>query len=602
MDQPDRTSRVAALDERGILTSDVFLTALEQLAEESRTPLCELQDYAKRCLAELAVRPKEQYLDWSARLARFMVTRSYDRTIDVNVESLERLRDLGRTRPLVFLWSHKSHLDSFVFLRTLYEADFRPQPLSFAGINMNFAGFGKLARNAGAIFLRRSFRDDAVYRLVLQHYIDYLVHQRVHLSWSIEGTRSRTGKLMPPKLGLIQWVLDAYRRASCDDVLLVPVAISFDQIPEIDDYVAMQRGLPKRRESLRWFVDYIRGMRSLHGRIYVRFAEPVALSDAVPVSASLTGDGERAQVRKLAFEVSSRIEHAKPITATDLVTLVLLAANERGLDERQLREHAHDVIELIHQRKLPCAGDVAHAADRGLQATLAALVETGLLRCFDKGTAPVYTIAPGRHIAAAYYRNTIVNYFLTSALAELALAASDRDTGEDSFRRALLGLRDLFKFEFFFRTTDAFLDDALTYLADRYPSWNTTMRDSFEARPPLFGHGLLRSFVETYRVLARVLLDRAGRTVSPADREALRQTCLARGEEMLVRRQIGSETALSGPLIDNAIRLAEHRELLAGDARQLVARREAFDAETASVADAVNALQERYDKDLSLDR
>ena len=602
MDQPHGNSRVATLDERGVLTSDVFLTDLEQLAADTNTPLDELRDYAKRCLAELAVRPQERYLHWSARLARFMVTRSYDADIDVNADALERLKSIGRSQPLVFLWSHKSHLDSFVFLRALYEADFRPQPLSFAGINMNFAMFGKLARNAGAIFLRRSFRDDAVYRLVLQHYIDYLVHQRVHLSWSIEGTRSRTGKLMPPKLGLIQWVLDAYRRASCDDALLVPVAISFDQIPEIDDYVAMQRGLPKRRESLRWFVDYVRGMRGLHGRIYVRFAEPVALSEAVSVSTSLTGDGERAQVRKLAFEVSARIEHAKPITATDLVTLVLLAANERGLDEGQIREHAHEVVELIVRRELPCAGDVSHATGSSLGATLSALVETGLLERYDKGSEPVYTIAPGRQIAAAYYRNTIVNYFLTSALAELALAVSGAGTREDVYEQSLLALRDLFKFEFFFRTTGAFLDDARRFLDHRYPTWRTAMGSVFEATPPLFGHGVLRSFVDTYRILARVLLSHAGRPVAPADHDALRKTCLTHGEEMLVRRQIGTETALSAPLIDNAIRLAAHRDLLAGNARTLVTRREAFDAEILRVSDGINHLQERYDKDLSPDR
>ena len=152
-------------------------------------------------------------------------------------------------------------------------------------------------RMGGAFFLRRSFREDDIYKLVLRHFIDYLVRKRAPLSWSIEGTRSRTGKLMPPKLGLLQWVVDACQRASAEDALLVPVSISYDQIPEIDDYIAMQRGLVKQKESLKWFVDYIAGMKARYGKVYVRFAEPIALSDKMPAAGDVE---EGTHVQKLA--------------------------------------------------------------------------------------------------------------------------------------------------------------------------------------------------------------------------------------------------------------------------------------------------------------
>jgi len=589
-------SRVAALAEREILGRPAFREALAETAERVGQPHDEAEAYAAICLEEMAVHPESRQLDRVARLARFMISRSYDPALDINTAGLEQLKALAERHPLIFLWSHKSHLDSFVFLRALYDHDFRPQPLSFAGINMNFPVFGSLAKRSGAIFLRRSFRDDDIYRLVFRHYIDYLVERRLPLSWSIEGTRSRTGKLNPPRLGLIQWVVDACRRTGSEDALLVPVSISFDQIAEIDDYAAMQSGLPKRRESLGWFIGYIRGMQATGGRIYVRFAEPLSLAHPMDLTKRLFAPDDpagRIRVQKLAFEVCNRIEHATPIKSTDLLTLVLLGAAGRALGLDEIRRAAAGVLELIEARGLPRSRTLARELGAGLAATLAALTRSGLLEAYGDGAEPVWRIAPAKELAAAYYRNTIVHYFLASAVAESALARDDVSSAANrpaALREALLALRDLLKFEFFFRRKGAFEDEAIAYLDARYPGWQVAP-DAFAGRSPLFGHAILRSFVEAYRVLAEVLL-RAG---APGDDERLVDDCLAIGREMLLRGRIGSETAISKPLFANAVRLARHRGLVGSADMADRAARERFAAETTALTAALARLQRRYD-------
>lgn len=590
--------RVAALAEREILERTAFREALAETADRlGRTP-AEARSYAAKCLEEMAVHPEERQLDRVARLAGFMISRSYDPQLDINTGRLEELKSLAEEHPLIFLWSHKSHLDGFVFMRALYDHDFRPQPLSFAGVNMNFPVFGPLARRSGAIFLRRSFRDDDIYRLVFRHYIEYLVEQRLPLSWSIEGTRSRTGKLNPPKLGLIQWVTDACRRTGSEDALLVPVSISFDQITEIDDHAAMQQGLPKRKESLGWFIGYIRGMQASGGRIYVRFAEPLALSEKVDLTERLFDPqdaAEQVRVQKLAFEVCSRIEHATPINATDLVTLVLLGADARALTLEEIRGPAAEVLHLIETRDLPGTATLTRDAGDELPATLARLSRSGLLEAYGGGAEPVWRIAPGKELAAAYYRNTIVHYFLASAVAELALARTLRAPAPrlraGAVRESVLAVRDLLKFEFFFRPKAVFVDEATTYLDARYAGWPAA-DEPFGTAAPLFGHSILRSFVEAYRVLAAVLL---GEEETAADDARLADACLEIGREMLLRRQITSETALSKPLFANAVRLARHRGLVGGlDMRDRRAR-EAFAAETEALMAALTTLQSRYD-------
>jgi glycerol-3-phosphate O-acyltransferase len=593
------SSRVATVDESEVLRDERFRGALRALAKEQGRDFTEVEHYARECLGELAVRPADRYLGWIARLARFMYTRSFDSEFDVNSEALEELKELAKTRPVVFLWSHKSHLDGFVLTRTLYDADFRPHPLTFAGLNMNFLGFGAVAKHAGAIFLRRSFKDDDVYKLVLKYFIDYLASRRVPLSWSIEGTRSRTGRLLPPKLGLIHWVVEAYKRASIDDAVFVPVAISFDQIPEMDDYIAMQHGVPKRRESLRWFIDYVAGMKANYGKVYVRFAEPIALSESAPVAAA-PAEVEKtdAPIQKLALEICNRIEHVIPITMTDLVTLVLLAANGRALDAGQIWRQAQDIVELIEERGLPTAGDSRARSFYELQRKLQTLTETRLLQCYAGGATPVYVIRPGRLLAAAYYRNTIVQYFLSSALAEVALATARNSSSGGSFDTALMQLRDLLKFEFPFKPKDAFHSDALEFLGHRYPGWRSDGGVFPPAPQPLFGQGILRSFIEAYWILARLLVSRGWRGVSRDSESALIEACLARGEELLMRREISTEAALSKPLFETALRLARHRQLLDGDSETLTQGRQAFAAELDRVLAAINCLQAAYDQHL----
>ena len=596
MANSDGNTRVPAIDEREVLRDERFQRALRELARGEARDFTGIERYARKCLGELSARPGDRCIGWTAALARFMYTRSFDGEFDVNADALEALKEQAKTRPIVFLWSHKSHLDAFVFMRTLYDADFRPQPLTFAGINMNFLGFGALVRHSGAIFLRRSFKDDEVYKLVLKFYIDYLAAKKVPLTWSIEGTRSRTGKLLPPKMGLVHWFMDAYRRAAIEDALFVPVAISFDQIPEMDDYIAMQHGLPKRRQSLCWFIEYVAGMKSRYGKVYVRFAKPISLSE-LETGAAAADDGDT-QVQKLCFEICTRIEHAMPVTLTDVVTLVLLAANGRALDGGQILEQTEEVFDLIEKRALPTVGEPGVRNLGELQAKLQSLTRTGLLDCYAKGTTPVYRIRPGKQLAAAYYRNTVIHYFLSGAMAEVSLAATRFDPTGRSCRAAVLKLRDLFKFEFSFRHKAAFAEDAAEFLNFRYPNWRRTLT-SFRAGPrPLFGQGILRSFVEAYWILGQLLLSRGGESIAADDEPALIDACLARGEEMLLRGEISTEAALSKPLFETALRLVRHRRLLGGKGAPIRKRRAAFAAEVQDTLAAINRLQEIYDRQL----
>jgi glycerol-3-phosphate O-acyltransferase len=585
-----------------ILQDPAFLAELQLAANATGKAWEKAEIYARKCLQEIEATPQEAWLRPMARLARFIYTRSYEAELDINLDKLEELRALSQDHLLLFLWSHKSHMDSFVFLLSLYQNHFRPLPLIFAGINMNFLGFGALARRVGAIFLRRTFQEDPIYKLVFRRYIDFLIRNRMPLSWSIEGTRSRTGKLSPPKLGLLNWVVESCHREQTRNVLLVPVSIAFDRIAEIDDYVALQSGRPKRKESLAWFFNYIFGMRQPYGKVYVRYGDPVVLEQAteLPKETPAQDTEPHFDVTRMAFEVCTRIEQITPIKSADVLAMVLLGANRRALTALEMFRQSAGIAELIRERKLPAASGFSLNSEAQVSAAVLALERSGLVKVFDKAQLPVYYIPGEQRLAAAYYRNTITHYFLHVALGEIGLAmcALDIDLpNAEVLRRNVTGLRELYKFEFFYKPAEEFWREVLYETAQRYPGWDSgelSIQKLLRDKPPRFGHAILRSITEAYLIIAVALMDLEERPVH--DQKKFTRQLLDQGQQMLLRRTISCESSVSQDLFTNGLRLASHLALLDGRSADLISRRAAFAESVVSALSAINLLQRAYDE------
>ncbi|MFT4612988.1 MAG: glycerol-3-phosphate O-acyltransferase [Bacteroidia bacterium] len=586
-----------------LLEESAFLAELTEAGAQVGKNEAQSRKYARKCLHEIAATPKESWLAPASKLARFIYTRSYEPELDINQEALDQLGELSRDHLLLFLWSHKSHMDSFVFLLSLYYNGFKPLPLVFAGINMNFLGFGSLARRVGAIFLRRNFQDDPIYKLVFRHYIDYLICNRLPLTWSIEGTRSRTGKLSPPKLGILNWVLEACERQDMKDVKLVPVSIAFDRIAEIDDYVALQQGVPKRKESLSWFINFIFGTKIPNGKIYVRFSDPIGI-DEVP-GASFGGvnlddpelEGPSLATR-LAFEVCTRIERITPIKSADVLTMVLLGADDRALSNDEIYQQAREIAQLARERDLPLAQGFSLEGTEQVAAAMLSMRKSNLIKEFRKGSTPVYYIPEEQQLAAAYYRNTITHYFLAAAFGEVALATGAHDVelmSEKAMWERVDSLRDLFKFEFFFRPKAEFFQEVLQQTSRRYPDWasnSISVPKQLRQQPPRFGHAILRSIAEGYYVVATTLAALGEAPVT--DPIKFTANLLNRGQEMLLRKQISGSSAISRDIFETGLRMANHRDLLVGDAKELGNHREAFLKEIRQILVAIDLLQDSY--------
>ena len=253
-------------------------------------------------------------VDLIPSLGRAIFSRGFDPNIDYDRAEVEAMRHALENHPAVLLFSHRSYLDG-VIVPVAMQENRLPPVHTFAGINLSFGFMGPLMRHSGVIFIRRKL-DDPLYKYVLRQFVGYIVEKRFNLSWSIEGTRSRTGKMLPPKLGLLAYVADAYLDGRSDDILLQPVSISFDQLHETAEYAAYARGGEKTPEGLSWLYNFIKaqGERN-YGKIYVRFPEAVSMREYLgePHGPMTTDDAaKRLALQKMAFEVAWRILRVTP--------------------------------------------------------------------------------------------------------------------------------------------------------------------------------------------------------------------------------------------------------------------------------------------------
>ena len=258
-----------------ILARPAFQGGVARLARDLNRPEADVMREASKDLAEIAASHSPHVIDLTAGLIHVLYSRGYS-AIHYDRGDLARIYQLAQRHPVVFLPSHKSNLDHLVLQYALHENGHPPNHTA-GGINMNFFPVGPLMRRSGVFFIRRTFKDDGL-KFVLRHYIDYLIEKRFSLEWYIEGGRSRSGKMLPPRFGLLANVVDAYRRGKSEDVHLIPVAIAYDQIQDVGAYTAEQRGGKKQAESFGWFLGVVRGLRRRYGAIHIRFGDPVSLA------------------------------------------------------------------------------------------------------------------------------------------------------------------------------------------------------------------------------------------------------------------------------------------------------------------------------------
>ena len=506
---------------------------------------------ARHYLREIAAQHSPFLIDLIANAIHWLYRQGYGGLI-YDREKVAEIASIGHETPLAFLPSHRSNLDRLALQFLKWENDLPPNHTA-GGINMNFFPVGPLVRRTGVFFIRRSFKDNDLYKFVLRTYLDYLVENRFPLEWYMEGGRSRSGKLLPPRLGLLSYAVESWQRGKAEDLMLVPVSIVYDQIQDLSSYASEARGSGKEKESLAWVVGAIRSLRRRYGNIHIRFGEPISVSKALSGSEVAEGSIDLA---KLGFEVMYRISEVTPITPAAVVSIALLGSAGKAQTTTELAATCLALDRFIEEHGLPTT-EPLHLEDAAeVSRVLGLLAEHGNVST-HRGVNEVFYLHGEQALRASYYRNVIVHHFVPRGLAELALAGSRKSA---TFWEAVTELRDLLKFEFFFPEKEAFREMVRNDLDRAVPGWEnelTKTRTLLARLQPKVARWAVLPILESYLVVADELADQLG----AIDEKELIAACLRRGEEYRLKGKIAAD-AVSAVAFKQALALASNRGLL----------------------------------------
>jgi glycerol-3-phosphate O-acyltransferase len=330
----------------------------------------------------------KRFLRGAYYLVTQLLTRAYHQGIHVSSEEVLRLHAVAeqaekKKQSIIFLPSHRSHVD-YVSMQIICYRLGLALPTVVAGDNLNFPLVGPFLQHAGAMWIRRSFGDDQLYSTLVQAYLDTLLQGGYNFECFIEGGRSRTGKLLSPKFGILGFLLESLLSGRVDDAIVCPVSTQYDKVIEVDSYISELLGQPKKKENLQDFLSASSILSLKLGRVDVRFHEPFSLREfindqfskyqTIPNQVSNTADWNRERrlrlLRTLGYKALSDINDVSVVMPTALIGTVLLTLRGRGVGKSELIRR----VDWLRERVISKGGRVAHFA--GLQTET--VVERGL--------------------------------------------------------------------------------------------------------------------------------------------------------------------------------------------------------------------------------
>jgi len=422
--------------------------AIRARAEEREVPPERARFEAERMFREIAAHMNSTFLAVLSALVGAVVRRLF---AGVEIAGLEKVAEYAKRHPIVLVPSHRSYFD-FVIVSLLFYANYLVPPHILARENMAFGPFGFLWRRCGAFFVRRSL-DDTLYKEVFRAYVAHLVKEGVTQEFFIEGGRSRTGKTLAPRLGMLSWVVEAFLETARRDLFFVPIAITYERLVEEGAMVEELEGAEKKDESVLGLVRARKYLQRRFGSVFVNFGAPISLAEALGDRRDRfahEADEEAARERRefvgvLGNRIAERINWAMVPAATGVAASALLGERSRGVFRARLVARMQQVVDLLRLQDVRLT-PALEADLPGFEDSIASMLRAGLIRASTDARGEILYFEESKRRALDFYRNSIVQFLAApSFLARAVLRGGD----PAALRAELVGWLDLFYAEFF---------------------------------------------------------------------------------------------------------------------------------------------------------
>jgi glycerol-3-phosphate O-acyltransferase len=535
---------------------------------------------ARKYAVEIAANYSQSFVRFMSLVLGWLWNRLFD---GVDFEHVEKLHDIGDGAEIIYVPCHRSHMDYLLLSYAIYRKGYAV-PHVAAGINLNLPVIGRFLRMGGAFFLRRTFKGDALYAVVFAKYLGVMMARGHQLEYFIEGGRSRTGRLLAPRTGMLSMTVRAYLRAPTRPVVFMPVYFGYERIVEGRTYIGELSGRPKQKESVLGLLKAVVSvLRSKLGKVHVNLGEPISLQELLsrhnPDWRSEARHLEGAKdtevrpgwvseaVGDLASRINIEINAAAAVTPINLVAMALLATPRQALAEADLSRQ----VELYQQllRDAPYGPLVTVTADSGAQMIRYA-ESFGLLERQKHPLGDIMRMNTENAVLATYYRNNILHLFAVPSLLACCFVSNAAMRTAD-IQRMVWRVYPYIAAELFLRwdeasvpaVVDSLLDsfarlDLLQANADR-SEWRRPASTSLEAiRLSVLAQATIQTIERYYLAIALLLQAGSGNLTQ----EALEQSCHLMAQRMSLLYGLNSPEFFDKSLFRNFIELLLRRNVI----------------------------------------
>jgi glycerol-3-phosphate O-acyltransferase len=529
---------------------------------------------ARKYALEIAANYSQPFVTFMSLVLGRLWNRLYD---GVAFEHVEKLSDIAERAEIIYVPCHRSHMDYLLLSYVIYRKGFAV-PHVAAGVNLNMPVLGRFIRMGGAFFLRRSFKGNRLYAAVFTRYLGIMMARGHPLEYFIEGGRSRTGRLLRPRSGMLAMTVRSYLREPKRPIVFMPVYFGYERIVEGRTYIGELSGRPKESESIFTLLKTLPKLRRKFGKVHVNLGEPIAL-DAILARHNAdwrngAPDIEEAPppwivqaVGELAVRIVTGINAAAAVTPINLTAMAILATPRQALPQADLIRQLDLYRELLRD---PAYGPLVTVTPMGGAEMLAHAESFGMLERRVHPLGDILSMNNENAILATYYRNNILHLFAMPSLLACCFASNAAMRTED-IRRLVGRAYPYLAAELYLRWEEAELPallDALLAAFVRLGLLRGNADGSEWRRPPatssealqltLLAESSLQTIERYYLAIALLLREGSGKI----GQEALEQRCYLMAQRMSLLHGLNSPEFFDKSLFHNFIDLLRQRDVI----------------------------------------
>ncbi len=415
-----------------------------------------LRKEAYRYYREIAADFSIQWIIFFRVISNWFFKKVFD-GFHFSTEDFKKIRDWTKKGTLVFVPSHKSHLDYVIISNLLFHNNFIP-PHIVAGANLSFFPLGTLFRKSGAFFMRRSFKGKNLYASVFKQYVKTLVQEGHSIEFFIEGGRSRTGKIISPKMGIVKYLIESVDEGYGKDLIIVPITVNYDRIMEETSYKKELRGREKTKESASSFLKSRKLIRKRYGKVYFAVNEPFSMKEYR--DEFMAGHGKDCNgefISALGSHIIRKINEIVMVTPFALVSAAILYTSKRGFPEDMVLERMfllRNTVRSFGARIAPVLENDENMA-AALSNVLDSYMDDGIIKKIEfedseDAERELYSLSDEERIRINFYKNSILYFTLPVNMLALAVISSAKKgrVSAKALRESFNEVKELFSREF----------------------------------------------------------------------------------------------------------------------------------------------------------